>query len=118
MDVQAKKVEDVVNTSVTNGVSTATLPAAGAGLKWRVTGWGASFAAAAVATPVLATATVGGETVSAGVSTNGDGWHVQLAYALESEENGQPSCSLSDGGVGAQGRTYIMGYKIPANYNG
>lgn len=114
MHVLQKVVESVVVDSQTNATATATLAAAGTGLKWRVTGWRASFSGAAVATPVRATATgMGGVTIGRGVSTN-DGWECNLVTPLESAVNGQPAISIPTGGIGAVGDVSIYAYKVPS----
>lgn len=98
--------------NATNATATASMGAAGAGYRWKIMGWGASFSGAAVSTPVLSTTTIAGVAITAGVSTNGDGWHVALDSPMDSEENGNPSCALVAGGAGAVGRVYIYGYKV------
>jgi hypothetical protein len=52
MDVLQAAVESIVVGTATNGTATATLAAAGAANRWRITGVKASFSGAAVATPV------------------------------------------------------------------
>ena len=105
-----------VAANATNATATATMSAAGTKNKWRITGWGASFSGAAVATPVASTVTISGTVITGGVSTNGDGWHVQLANPIESLADATPSIDVVAGGVGAIGRVYITGYLVPANY--
>lgn len=113
MHVLQKTVETVVVDSQTNATATATLAVPGAGFKWRVTGWRASYSGAAVATPTRATVTgLEGVTIGRGVSTN-DGWEVNLTGPMEGADNGQPAISIPAGGIGAVGDVSICAFKVP-----
>lgn len=102
--------------NATNATATATLAAPGAAYKWMVTGWGASFSGAAVGTPVACTVTIGALVITMGVGTGGGSWWTELTNAIPALANGAPSIDLAAGGVGAVGRVYITGYKVPASY--
>ena len=113
MHVLDKPIESVVVDSQNNATATATLAAPGAGFKWRVTGWRASYSGAAVGTPTRATVTgIIGVTIGRGVSTN-DGWECSLVNPADGANNGQPAIALPAGGVGAVGDVSIMAFKVP-----
>jgi len=98
--------------SQSNATATATLAAAGAGQKWRVTGYGASFSGAAVATPVRATLACNGVTRGHGVSTTAAA-AVSDVY-LDGADNGTVVLTLPAGGVGAVGDVYLQAIRISA----
>ena len=96
--------------SQTNATATATLAAAGAGFKWRVISWGASYSGAAVAVPVRATLAVGGVTRGFGVSTTAP-WNNNTA-PLDGTDNGTAVLTLAAGGVGAIGDVYLHAIRV------
>lgn len=112
MDVLQQPVESIVVGTATAGTATATLAAAGAAFRWRITGVKASFSGAAVATPVRATLTVNGVAINVGVSTN-DAWKESFVNPLVSEANGAPSLALASGGASAVGDVIITAHKEP-----
>ena len=96
-----------------NFVATATLEAAGAGFKWRVTSWRASYSGLSITAGFLATVTgLESFTIDRGV-TSSDAWEVNLTAPLDSANNGTVSITLPAGGVGATGAVSIHAYKVP-----
>lgn len=111
MNVTQEPNSSVAIDSQTAAVTTATLAAAGAGFKWRVTAVSASFSGAAVATPVRATLTINGQVLGRGVSTN-DGWQQTFVAPIESADNGTVVLSMPSGGAGAVGDLIVAAVKV------
>lgn len=97
--------------SQSNATAVATLAAAGAGFKWRVSAVSASFSGAAVATPVRATLALNAITMGRGVSTS-DGWQQSFTNPLESADNGTVVLTLPAGGAGAVGDVMVAAVKV------
>lgn len=112
MHVLQKAVDSVAVDSQTNATATATLAAAGSGLKWRVTGVKASYSGAAVGTPTRATLVANGVTMGVGVSTN-DAWKESFVNGIDGADNGTVTLALPAGGVGAVGDVVLTAIKVP-----
>ena len=112
MHVLLKSAEQVNVDSQTNATATATLATPGVGLKWRVTGWRASYSGAAVS-PGLRATVIGleGVTIGRGVSSS-DAWDVDLTGPIDGADNATVAISLPAGGVGAVGDVSIQAYRV------
>lgn len=100
-----------------NAIATATIAAPGAGFKWLVKGWGASFAPGGPAASVVATVTIGGTVITFGVGATSP-WNVDMANdGLEGAENGAVSIALAASGtLGQLGRVWISAVKVPESF--
>ncbi len=111
------KARTVAAANADNATATAQLAAAGAGFKWLVKGWGASFAPGGPAATVVCTVTIGGNTITFAVGATSP-WNVDLgADGIEGAENDQPSIALAPSGTAGQlGRVWISAIKVPASF--
>jgi len=100
-----------------NAAATATLAAPGAGFKWLVKGWGASFAPGGPAATVVCTVTIGATVITFAVGATTP-WNVELGPdGIEGDDNGQPNISLAASGTAGQlGRVWISAEKVPASF--
>lgn len=107
----------VATAAVDNATATATIAAPGAGFKWLVKSWGASFAPAGPAASVIATVTIGGSTITFGVSV-ATPWNIEMSPdGIEGADNGAVSIALAASGTAGQlGRVYITAEKVPTNF--
>ena len=113
MNVLQKVAEQVNVASQTNLDATATLAAPGVGVKWRVTGWRASYSGLAITVGFRATVTgIEGVTIARGV-TSSDAWDVDLTGPLDGADNGAVSITLPAGGIGAVGDVSIHAFRTP-----
>ena len=113
MHVLLKIAEQVAVDSQANLTATATLAAPGVGVKWRVTGWSASYSGLAITTGFRATVTgLEGVTIGRGVVSS-DAWEVTLTAPLDGADNGTAAISLPAGGIGSVGDVSIHAYRVP-----
>lgn len=101
-----------------NATATATLAAPGAGFKWLVKAWGASFSPGGPAASVTCTVTIGSTvTITRGVSASTP-WDVdKVNDGIEGDANGAVSIALAASGAAGQiGRVWIEAVKVPASF--
>ena len=113
MHALLKIAESIGVDSQTNFPAVATLSAAGVGLKWRVTGWRASYSGVAITVGLRVTVTgLKGVTIGRGVDSS-DAWEVNLTAPIDGADNGAIVITMPSGGVGAVGDVSIWGYRVP-----
>ena len=114
MDVLNMAADTLALDSQTNATASAALAAPGAGFKWRVVAWGASFSGTFSANPVRATiSNIGsGGGIGAGVGFNSP-WHVSLAHPLDAPSNTGVTLALPAGGASTVGDVWIAAFKVP-----
>lgn len=114
MDVLNHPTETIAIDSQTNATATATLAAAGATLRWRVTGIYFGYSGTAIAAAQRATLALNGQTLGfpAGVNDNG---RITFTNPLIGATNGTVVLTLPAGGAGAVGDVVLCGYKEPVS---